>query len=48
MEITLRTFDDVAKRLSDAGGDVARRALEALALEDYRNQTLSELKLKTS
>ena len=41
MEITLRIPDDVAKRLSDAGGDVSRRALEALALEGYRDQTLN-------
>src|SRR5215469_9951101 len=41
MEITLRIPDDVAKRLSDAGGDVSRRALEALALEGYRDQTLT-------
>jgi len=41
MEITLHIPDDVAKRLSDAGGDVSRRALEALALEGYRDQTLT-------
>lgn len=41
MEITLRIPDDVAKRLSAAGGDVSRRALEALAIEGYRDQTLT-------
>lgn len=41
MEVTLRIPDDVAKRLSAAGGDVSRRALEALALEGYREQTLT-------
>jgi len=41
MEITLRIPDDVAKRLSDSGADVSRRALEALALEGYREQTLT-------
>jgi len=41
MEITLRIPDDVAKRLSAAGGDLSRRALEALALEGYRDQTLT-------
>ncbi|MGB7467059.1 MAG: UPF0175 family protein [Candidatus Acidiferrum sp.] len=40
MEITLRIPDDVAKRLSAGGGDVSRRA-EALALEGYRDQTLT-------
>ena len=48
MEITLRILDHVAKRLSDAGGDVSRRALDAFALAGYRDQTLTELKLKTS
>ena len=41
MEITLRIPDDVGKRLSAGGGDVSRRALEALALEGYRDQTLT-------
>jgi predicted HTH domain antitoxin len=41
MEVTLRIPDDVAKRLSASGGDVSRRALEALALEGYREQTLT-------
>ena len=41
MEITLRIPDDVARRLSDASGDVSRRALEALALEGYRDRILT-------
>lgn len=41
MEIILRIPDDVAQRLSAAGGDVSRRALEALALEGYREEALS-------
>ncbi len=41
MEVILRIPDDVAKRLSAAGIDVSRRALEALALEGYREQTLT-------
>jgi predicted HTH domain antitoxin len=41
MEVTLHIPDDVAKRLADAGGDVSRRALEALALEGYRQHTLT-------
>ena len=41
MEVTFRIPDDVAQRLSAAGGDVSRRALEALALEGYREQTLT-------
>ena len=45
MEVTLHIPDDVAKRLSAAGGDVSRRALEALALEGYRDQTLTLLQI---
>src|SRR5208282_4313981 len=41
MEVTLHIPDDVAKRLSAAGGDISRRALEAIALEGYRDQTLT-------
>jgi uncharacterized protein YgbK (DUF1537 family) len=37
MDFTLRIPDDVARRLAAAGGDVSRRALEALALEGYRD-----------
>jgi predicted HTH domain antitoxin len=40
MEVTLHIPDDIAKRLS-ADGDVSRRALEAIALEGYREQTLT-------
>src|SRR5260370_2771336 len=41
MEVTLHIPDDIAKRLSAAGGDVSRRALEAVALEGYREQALT-------
>ena len=41
MEVTLHIPDDIAKRLSAVGGDVSRRALEAVALEGYREQTLT-------
>jgi predicted HTH domain antitoxin len=41
MELILRIPDDVAERLAIAGGDVSRRALEALALEGYREQALT-------
>ena len=40
MEVTLHIPDDIAKRLS-AAGDVSRRALEAIALEGYREHTLT-------
>jgi len=41
MEVTLHIPDDIAERLSAAGGDVSRRALEAVALEGYRERTLT-------
>lgn len=41
MEVTLHIPDDVAKRLAAGGGDVSRRALEAIALEGYREQALT-------
>lgn len=40
MEVILRIPDEVARQFA-AGGDVSRRALEAIALEGYREQTLS-------
>ena len=45
MEVTLRIPDDIAQRLFANGGDVSRRALEALALEGYRDQTLTLLQV---
>jgi len=41
MELTLHIPDEIAKRLSTAGADLSRRALEAIALEGYREQTLT-------
>lgn len=40
MEVTLHIPDDIAKRLC-ADGNVSRRVLEAIALEGYREQTLT-------
>jgi len=41
MEVTLHIPDEVAKQLAAEGGDLSRRALEALAIDGYRKQTLS-------
>jgi len=41
MDVILHIPDDVARQLAAASGDVSRRALEALALEGYRDQTLT-------
>jgi hypothetical protein len=44
MEVTLHIPDEIAKRLA-ATGDVSRRALEAVALEGYREQSLTLLQV---
>lgn len=41
MEVILNIPDHIAKKLAAAGGDVSRQALEAIALEGYREQTLT-------
>ena len=42
MNLTVEIPDDIAARLNAADGDLSRRALEALALEEYRSGHLSE------
>ena len=37
MNLTLEIPDDIARRLTGAGGDLSRRALEGLALEEFKN-----------
>lgn len=45
MDITVRIPDDLAKRLGSAG-DLERRALEALALEEYKLGHLTRPELR--
>jgi hypothetical protein len=42
MNLTVKIPDDIAGQLSAEGGDLARRALEAWALEEYRRGSLTE------
>ena len=42
MDLTLYIPDNVAQRLAAAGSDLSRRALEALALEEYKAGRLTE------
>src|SRR5580693_372872 len=42
MEITLNIPDELARQVTPEGSDPARVALEALALEGYRAERLSE------
>jgi hypothetical protein len=45
MNLTVEIPDDVAKRLSAAGGDLSRRALEAFLAEEYKQGRLTRLDL---
>ncbi len=45
MQLTLQIPDDLAQRLT-AGGDLSRRALEALAADEYANGRLSKPELR--
>jgi hypothetical protein len=47
MQITLDIPDDLAVTLSASGQDPARAALEAIALEAYRQRHLSGYQLRT-
>lgn len=46
MHVTLAIPDDLAQRIGEAGPDVARRALEALAVEEYRAGRLTQPELR--
>jgi hypothetical protein len=46
MNLTVRIPDDFAARLSAGGGDIERKALEALALEEYRGGRLTKPELR--
>jgi hypothetical protein len=46
MNLTLEIPDDLAGQLTAAGGDLSRRALEALALEEYKSGHLTEDELR--
>ena len=42
MNLTVEIPDDVARRLNASGGDLSRRALEALVAEEYRQSHLTK------
>ena len=46
MNVTVEIPDDVASRLSAAGGDLSRRALEAFVAEEYRRGHLNKPDLR--
>ncbi len=45
MEVTVQIPDDIASRMTVDGGDLPRRALEALALEEYKSGHLTDPEL---
>ena len=46
MNLIVKIPDDVAQRLEAAGGDLSRRALEALAIEEYKRGRLTKPELR--
>ena len=46
MQLTVQIPDDIAHRLIEAGGDLSRRALEGMALEDFKTGNLNKPDLR--
>jgi hypothetical protein len=46
MELTVQIPDDVARSMSVSGGDLSRRALEALALEEFKSGHITKPELR--
>jgi hypothetical protein len=46
MNLTVEIPDDLAGRLNAAGGDLSRRALEALGLEEYKSGHITKAELR--
>jgi hypothetical protein len=46
MELTVRIPDDLASRMIASGGDLSRRALEALALEEFKSGHITKPELR--
>jgi len=46
MNLTIQLPDDLVQRLNAAGSDLSRRALEALALEEYKSGNLNSAELR--
>jgi hypothetical protein len=44
--LTVQIPDDLAERLNAADGDLPRRALEALALEEFKSERLTKPELR--
>lgn len=46
MNVTVEIPDSLAQSLRAVGGDISRRVLEALALEEYKSGRLTEAELR--
>jgi hypothetical protein len=46
MELTVQIPDELASRMSASGGDLSRRALEALALEEFKSGRITKPELR--
>jgi len=46
MELTVHIPDEVAPSLRAADGDLSRRALEALAIQEYKNGHITKVELR--
>lgn len=46
MEVTVEIPDDIASRMTAEGGDLSRRALEALVAEEFRHGHLNKPDLR--
>ena len=46
MQLTVEIPDDFAERFSAGSADLSRRALELLALEEYKNGRLTEAEIQ--
>jgi hypothetical protein len=46
MQVTLNIPDELAAQLVSGGADISRAALEALAVEGYRTERLSEFEIR--
>lgn len=46
MDVTVHIPDDIAEQLCAVGGDLSRRALEELAIEDYKNELITKAELR--
>lgn len=46
MEVVVQIPDDIASHMTEAHGDLARRALEAFALEEFKKERISKPELR--